>query len=425
MRIRFEILLLALVAFSLSVFSQGRIKVMSYNLLNFNNLTSYCTAENNSYQTKAGYLATIVANQQPDILCCCEVGKSHQSLAYTISYILGNSLNVNGVNRWASASASGNEYLNNALFYDKKKLILVAQTKVNTDIREINIYKLKHISTGDTLKVAIAHLKAGDEYHCSECPAQRGTEIQDFMNYLVTQGNNDNFIVCGDFNVYKASEPAFQNLVNPSYMPIAFYDPVNQMGDWTINSNFSEYHTQSTHSGSTDCFSGGGMDDRFDFILMSGSIINGTKGITYHPNSYWAVGQDGNRFNGAINSPQNNTLPSNVIDALYNMSDHLPVVAEFDFGDVGFASESTDAGFLSIVQNPVSDVLTMRIRTEKPREVSVDIYSSLGVLLRHYQENVLADEVLEYDVADLPNGAYIVNVRSEGVSVSHRVIKAE
>gem|GEM_PF-4115848 len=57
--------------------------------------------------------------------------------------------------------------------------------------------------------------------------------------------------------------------------------------------------------------------------------------------------------------------------------------------------------------------------------MSVDIYSSLGVLLRHYQENVLADEVLEYDVADLPNGAYIVNVRSEGVSVSHRVIKAE
>ena len=259
-------------------------------------------------------------------------------------------------------------------------------------------------------------------------------ELTDYLTYgqknylLVTCDNSHRFDVAtlsGDFNVYKASEPAFQNLVNPSYMPIAFYDPVNQMGDWTINSNFSEYHTQSTHSGSTDCFSGGGMDDRFDFILMSGSIINGTKGITYHPNSYWAVGQDGNRFNGAINSPQNNTLPSNVIDALYNMSDHLPVVAEFDFGDVGFASESTDAGFLSIVQNPVSDVLTMRIRTEKPREVSVDIYSSLGVLLRHYQENVLADEVLEYDVADLPNGAYIVNVRSEGVSVSHRVIKAE
>ncbi|MBO4614044.1 MAG: T9SS type A sorting domain-containing protein [Bacteroidales bacterium] len=420
MRIRLEILLLVLTVFSLQSFSQGRIKVMSYNLLNFNNYTSYCTAQNNPHEAKAGYLATIVANQQPDILCCCEVGGKNPTLTYSISYILGNSLNVNGVTRWASASASGNTYLNNALFYDKTKLKLVAQTKVDTDIREINIYKLKHLTSNDTLKVAIAHLKAGTGYE-----SQRGTEIQQLVNYLIAQGNNDNFIVCGDFNVYGASEPAFQNLVNPSYLPVAFYDPVNQMGEWANNWNYSEYHTQSTHTDNNGCFSYGGMDDRFDFILMSGTIINGTKGITYHPNSYWAVGQDGYRFNGSIDSPQNNTLPSNVIDALYNMSDHLPVVAELDFGDVGYASESTDAGFQSIVQNPVSDVLTMRFRTEKPRDVSVDLYSSLGVLLRHYQANVLADEVLEYDVADLPNGAYIVNVRSEGVSVSHRVIKAE
>lgn len=417
---KFGILLFVIVTITTSAFSQGRIKVMSYNLLNFNNYTSYCTAQNNPHQAKAGYLATIVANQQPDILCCCEVGGKSPSLAYSISYILGNSLNINGVTRWASASASGSEYLNNALFYDKTKLKLIAQTKVDTDIREINIYKLKHLTSNDTLKVAIAHLKAGTEYS-----AQRGTEIQQFMNYLVAQGNNDNFIICGDFNVYRASEPAFQNLVNPSYLPIAFYDPVNQIGEWTNNWNFSEYHTQSTHSGSNDCFSSGGMDDRFDFILMSGSIINGTKGITYHQNSYWAVGQDGNHFNKDLNYPQNNTLPSNVIDALYNMSDHLPVVAELDFGDVGYASESTEQNFMSIVPNPIADKLIVRLRTEKPRDVTVDLYSPLGVLLRSYRAYVTDDEVVEYDVSDLTNGLYIVNIKSEGVSVSHRVVKAE
>lgn len=419
---KFWILLFVFIAFTTSIFSQGRIKVMSYNLLNFNNYPDYCTTTNNPHQAKAGYLATIVANQQPDILCCCEVGGRNPSLAYSISYILGNSLNINGVNRWASAAASGSEYLNNALFYDKTKLKLVAQTKVDTDIREINIYKLRHLTSGDTLKVAIAHLKAGSE---SSSAAQRGTEIQQFMNYLVAQGNNDNFIICGDFNIYKASEAAFQNLVNPSYLPIAFYDPVNQMGEWNNNWNFSEYHTQSTHSGNNDCFSGGGMDDRFDFILMSGSIINGTKGITYHQNSYWAVGQDGNRFNGAINSPQNNTLPSNVIDALYNMSDHLPVVAELDFGEFGYASESTEQNFMSIVPNPIADKLTVRLRTEKPRDVTVDLYSPLGVLLRSYRAYVTDDEAVEYDVSDLTNGLYIVNIKSEGVSVSHRVVKAE
>ena len=420
MRNKLGILLFVFVTFTTSLFSQGQIRVMSYNLLNFNNLTSYCTAENNSYQAKAGYLATIVSNQQPDILCCCEVGKSYQSLAYTISYILGNSLNVNGVTRWASAPASGSEYLNNALFYDKTKLKLVAQTKVNTDIREINIYKLKHLSSNDTLKVAIVHLKAGTGYE-----SQRGTEIQQLVNYLTAQGNNDNFIVCGDFNIYKASEPAFQNLVNPSYLPIAFYDTVNQMGEWNNNWNFSEYHTQSTHSGNSDCFSGGGMDDRFDFILMSGSIINGSKGITYTPNSYWSVGQDGNRFNGAINSPTNNTLPSNVIYALYNMSDHLPVVAELTFNNVGYASESTDASFQSIVQNPANDELVVRLRTEKPREFVVNVYSALGRLVLSYSVQVSNDEVVARNISDLPNGVYIVSIKSEGVSVSHRVVKAE
>ena len=417
---KFGILLFVSIVFTTSLFSQGRIKVMSYNLLNFNNYTSYCTAQNNPHQAKAGYLATIVANQQPDILCCCEVGKN-SSLASTIYYILGNSLNVNGVRRWSAASASGNEYLNNALFYDNTKLKLVAQTKVDTDIREINIYKLKHLYSNDTLKVAIVHLKAGTGYE-----SQRGTEIQQLVNYLTAQGNNDNFIVCGDFNIYKASEPAFQNLVNPSYLPIAFYDPVNQMGEWNNNWNFSEYHTQSTRSGSgNDCFSGGGMDDRFDFILMSGSILNGTKGITYTPNSYWAVGQDGNRFNGAINSPQNNTLPSNVIDALYNMSDHLPVVAELTFNNVGYASESTDASFQSIVQNPANDELVVRLRTEMPREVDVNVYSALGRLVLSYSVQVADNEVVARNISDLPNGVYIVSIKSEGVSVSHRVVKAE
>ena len=32
---------------------------------------------------------------------------------------------------------------------------------------------------------------------------------------------------------------------------------------------------------------------------------------------------------------------------------------------------------------------------------------------------------VEYDVSDLTNGLYIVNIKSEGVSVSHRVVKAE
>ena len=52
---------------SIYSFSQTTIKLMNYNLLNFNNYTSYCDQTNNSHVAKAGYLKTIVQNQEPDL----------------------------------------------------------------------------------------------------------------------------------------------------------------------------------------------------------------------------------------------------------------------------------------------------------------------------------------------------------------------
>ena len=77
------------------------------------------------------------------------------------------------------------------------------------------------------------------------------------------------------------------------------------------------------------------------------------------------------------------------------------------------------------MQNPVNDELVVRLRTEKPRDVTVYVYSALGKLVLSYFAQVAEDEVVVRDVSDLPNGVYIVSIKSEGVSVSHRVVKAE
>lgn len=420
MTLRKNIIVFALCLFACScIFAQNKVKMMSYNLLNFNNYTNYCTQANNNHVNKAGYLATIVSNQQPDILACCEVGKT-QSLQYSISYILGNSLNINGVTRWAAANAAGNEYLNNALFYDKTKFKLTGQQNIQTSVRLVNVYKLMNLASGDTLKVIVAHLKAGYEY-----AGDRADMVDDIMNKLQQQGNNDNYVICGDFNVYSASEAAFQKLVNPSYTRIAFYDPVDMMGDWNSNYRFSDVHTQSTHDDSNnDCFSYGGMDDRFDFILMSGSIIDGTKGITYKNGSYWAVGQDGNRYNRAINSPTNITLPENVIDALYNMSDHLPVVAEFYFGTAGIATESTDKDFYAIVPTPVNNELIFKTRTDQPKKMTVTLYSSVGNII--LSKEIVAEHNREFcfDISNLNNGVYILNFTGGSVFKSYKIVKS-
>ncbi|HNQ67110.1 MAG TPA: T9SS type A sorting domain-containing protein [Bacteroidales bacterium] len=409
---------------SLFTFSQETVKLMFYNLLNFNNYTSYCTSENNSHVNKANYLKTIVLNQQPDILAVCEVG-TNVSASYTLNYILGNSLNVNGETKWLAASPTGS-YLVNGLFYDKNKFQLISQPVVTTEVRDINIYKLKCLDQEETtyFNIIVAHLKAGNS---SQDASDRASMIDELMEYLQNLGSNENFVIVGDFNVYTDSEQAFQKLINPVNPALAFYDPINKMGDWNNNYSFRAYHTQSTHSDSdSDCHSYGGMDDRFDFILISSSIKDGTYDIKYKTNSYWAVGQDGLRYNNSINYPTNTTLPAEVIEALYNMSDHLPVVSEFYLGEHNsVGSLSSDPLFYANVLNPVSDVLQYQYKTNSIEKVKMSLFSVSGVEMFSSEDLTKNNFVFTKDISWLANGIYIINFSAEGINQSFRIVKCE
>lgn len=419
-----QVIVIALLFIVVFAFAQETVKVMSYNLLNFNNYTSYCTSVNNSHVAKAGYLKTIVKNQNPDILACVEIG-TNTSASYTTNYILGNSLNVDGETKWQAASPTGS-YLVNGLYYDKNKFQLLAQPVVNTDVRDINIYKLKCLNS-DTdifLNVIIAHLKAGNT---SSDAIERSAMVDKLMTYLQNLGNNENYIIVGDFNVYTYTESAFQKLINPSFTPIAFIDPINQLGDWNNNYAFRNYHTQSTHGSSdSDCHSSGGMDDRFDFILVSSSIKDGTADIEYKQDSYLAVGQDGLHYNGSINQPTNNTLPAEVINALYNMSDHLPVVAEFYIGDQNsIASLSSEPLFYANVINPVSNELQYQFKTPVKEEISVSLFNISGVKV--FETLAVSGDYSIYsnNIDELKPGMYILNFAGKGISQSFRIIKPE
>ncbi|MDD3687914.1 MAG: hypothetical protein PHE56_14275 [Bacteroidales bacterium] len=405
-------------------FSQETIKVMTYNLMYFNNYTTFCTSANNSHVSKAGWLKTIVNNQQPDILAVCEVGTS-PSATYTLNYILGNSMNVDGETKWAVTTTTGS-YLVNGLFYDKNKFQFVGHTPIATSgLRDLNIYKLKYTEYSEDIffNVVVCHLAAGSS---SADASDRGLQIQSLMTYLQNVGNNENYIVVGDFNVYTDEEQAFQKLVNPAFSPIAFYDPINQLGDWNSNYAYRLYHTQSTHDDSdSDCHSYGGMDDRFDFILIAGSIKDGTANVEYKQDSYWAVGQDGLHYNKSINSPTNSTLPAEVIDALYNMSDHLPVVAEFYMGDQNSnISLSTDPFFYANVANPISEEIKYQLKTVYRKEIKVSLISITGAIV--FEDVIISEpgQIYSHNVSGLKDGMYILNFSGEGINQSVRLVKA-
>lgn len=324
------ILIIALSLLYSIVYSQDTIKVMTYNLLNYGFYSDYCNTSNNNVSNKNEYLKTIIDYTLPDILGVVEIAPDD-------TYIDGfraNVLNQNGRDYYAKtpkSNYSGSSIIN-MLYYDSRKMTLSFWVSLATTYRDINIYTFYFendaLENGDTvyLTCIVMHLKAGNT---DTDASDRTAMAQTLMNFLNNFNENTNYLVMGDFNLYSSSEGAYQQLTNHPNANIRFYDFINKSGDWSNDAYFAPYHTQSTHF-TSDCFSGGGLDDRFDFILGNINTITGAKGFKYLANSYTTLGQDGLHFNeGLLESPTNTTVPSNVLNALYGNSDHLPIISKF------------------------------------------------------------------------------------------------
>ena len=140
------------------------------------------------------------------------------------------------------------------------------------------------------------------------------------------------------------------------------FDPIDASGAWNNSSLFSALHTQSPNDGTVGGLTCGGVDDRFDFQLVSSELLDGF-GLDYVEGSYRVFGNNGTHgLNNAINSPTNTAQPTNVLDALATVSDHLPVVAEFHFVSPFAATDLNQDGVtdvadldLLVSQAPVFD----------------------------------------------------------------------
>jgi hypothetical protein len=427
---RKSVLSFLFVAFSLPGFSQiENIKVMAYNLMWYKTTSAPCSHTVGSVQ-RDDDLKNIVAYVAPDILVVNEFGTSPVNALVVMSDIL----NVDGITHFNRAVNNfGGSSIANMLFYNQDKLSLDFQDEVNLDlnnfplVRTIDYYRLyvNDAALGqpgiDTAFIGIflAHLKAGNGTANSDARAKATAAVMDYIDNNV---QIDNILFAGDLNVYTSSESGFQNLVNYSPKPnISFNDPLNQLGSWNNNSNFSSVHTQSTHSSSSGCFSGGGMDDRFDFILSSDGIINNTSKINFK--SYQAIGQDASFFNSSLNTNNNFVVPSYIASALYNFSDHLPVVMELEASVSGLGQNSFRSlqNSWSIV-NPASYSIELNFQGLLSEEaLEITVLNLSGKIIR--QEKTNASGKLNIDCSGWPKGIYIISLNNgQGFQDSRKVI---
>ena len=186
--------------------------------------------------------------------------------------------------------------------------------------------------------VYAVHLKAGES---GQRKYTRGLEAAALRADADDLGEGARVLFAGDFDIYRTlescptSEGAYHEMLalgNAHSIDLAdldddgndFSDP-NQDIKWDGNDRFIEYHAHNT--GYT---SGQGMNSRFDFMFATDELTDGV-GLDYVEDSFHVFGNDGTHdFNCPIDS--NNTIPlhSDVLKALKNASDHLPIVADFE-----------------------------------------------------------------------------------------------
>jgi hypothetical protein len=208
--------------------------------------------------------------------------------------------------------------------------------------RQTMRFKLRPVGYDDAASFYIynSHYKAsqGTDSGAALSNAERrlveATAIRDDSDAL---GNGAHAIYAGDHNFYDfdADEPAFVKLLSAGAGQAV--DPINRVGKWSNNSSFADVHTQSPTTSSR--YGGqvtGGMDDRFDFQLVTSELVDG-EGMSYLSGSYHTFGNNGTTYNDDIDAVGNtysfsgvtSYTKSQVLGALASVTDHLPVVADY------------------------------------------------------------------------------------------------
>ena len=401
--------------------AQDTLTVMQYNLLEYGNYQSGfadCYETNNNTQRKDECIRTLVDYVKPDIFTVCEFGATQQLL----TDFLRHNLNINGADYWQSDNIMNyaNSNIINHIFFDSRKIGLKRHVALRTQPRDTDVYELylktPSLAAGDTVKLVciVAHPKAGMGYE-----SNRRALMQVAMDYVNQYYPNDNVLIMGDFNMYGASESGYRLLTqtysNPS---ICFMDPaaiLGGVGEWNNNNQFAAFHTQSTRSYSDECFSSGGLDDRFDFILMADEIAFSYNHLRYVQGSYHAVGNDGHHFNMSVDQGNNAAVPAEVAEALFDASDHLPVTMKIAV-DVHLAVEGheTQSLYASVAPNPASDKSIVHFFNPLQGEVQFDLYSLQGQLMASESSHFdSGSQQFELSLNDLTKGFYLLRIRHD------------
>ncbi len=379
---------------TISVFSEDNVKIMTYNLLNYPDIDS--VIRNPRFRM-------VIRNSAPDILVVQEM-TSQAGMSGFLSNVMNAYGNVYSMGQFIDGTDT-----DNGIFFRTAKFQFISNTRIRTALRDINQFKIIHVDyPDDTLRIFSVHLKSSSGVTNENL---RAAEVDSLRKFTNTLPPNSLYMVAGDFNIYGAYEPAYIKLMAATDAGY-FVDPIpNMTGVWN-NPNYAQYHTQSPRVRGFGGGSGGGMDDRFDMILMAPAVFNNGR-IAYVSNSLTAYGNDGNHYNDSINQRPNTAVPDSIADAIHYAADHIPVFATFKFGNpIGISGNNNEVpDSYKLGQNypnPFNPVTKIDFSIPQNSHVSLNVYNTLGQVVKSYfNTNLLrGNHSVLVDASGLTSGVY-------------------
>jgi hypothetical protein len=320
--------------------AMGQLRVASWNVTNYSNTLP--DARDPAFKT-ALYAQYQGRSLAPDVLIAQEFTSPAAAAAFLS--LLNSAPGSPG--DWAAAPYINGPDTDNAFFYRTSKVTFVAVTTVslggsapepprNTERYDIRPWGY---GPGATLACYSTHMKAGTT---TSDQARRLVEAQRIRDDAGSLPPDVRFLVAGDFNIRSSSEAAYQALVAQQPSAGRFVDPIATPGVWYSNPDRRFVHTQAPGGAPS---STGGMDDRFDQVLLDAGLIDGM-GFSYigspaipystvtwdDPNhSYRVWGNDGTSYNQALTITGNQMVGPTIAQALWSAATvstdggHLPV----------------------------------------------------------------------------------------------------
>lgn len=274
-----------------------------------------------------------------------------------------------------------------------------------------------YASAGARFVVYGAHLKASTG---SANENERLSGVQAIRANADAMGAGVQAIYAGDMNFYSNGESGYQAFVAAGNGRAV--DPLGT-ANWTGASN-AVLHTQSPRLASGGLI-GGGMDDRFDFILPSASLADGA-GLAVIPGTTRAFGNDGNHFDTDINQGNNTYYPGNLArsnalaDALWAASDHIPVIV--DLKVPAWCLATLGAYPSRVIQGATGVVVPVLVANDAPGDFAVGIdalqYVATGSGVLSGSQSGTAPLTPSSVTVNLPVSTATVGVRTGNATVT-------